>query len=258
MSQRTDAPEFARGFLWQVSLLTVVVLAFLSFEQTLFFRKLPFAGTPTPSPVTIIPWMSAGRHTLELGLKAFAGKSATEPNLTDKAGTLMSLLLGMVIWPTAALIGWRRRRLSRPDFPRRAPLESTAVMYALGWVITTVFVVPLVPMVVTSEGVRSSLRSAQAVQDNRNEIINELNMLAVEAAQYYLVPKHLGGGGRSFEGLTLPAEHMKTRHANYTIVVQARETQFHAESVLYPRSTVDVKADSLGRTAWWKYSGRFE
>ena len=54
------------------------------------------------------------------------------------------------------------------------------------------------------------LFNTNAIEQKRNEIINECALLASEAQLYYRRPKDLGGGGKSFIGWEVPVQFATT------------------------------------------------
>jgi hypothetical protein len=54
------------------------------------------------------------------------------------------------------------------------------------------------------------LFNTNAIEQKRNEIINECALLASEAQLYYRRPKDLGGGGKSFVGWQVPVQYATT------------------------------------------------
>jgi len=62
-----------------------------------------------------------------------------------------------------------------------------------------------------------TLFTANAVEQKRNEVINECTILASEAQLYYRRPVPLGGGGKSFIGWDIPREFRKTVAASFTV-----------------------------------------
>ena len=59
--------------------------------------------------------------------------------------------------------------------------------------------------------------SVNAVEAKRNNVTNELVNLASMAQQYYMRPRALGGGSRSFTGWQIPPELVTTANGHYTI-----------------------------------------
>jgi len=55
-----------------------------------------------------------------------------------------------------------------------------------------------------------NLFTANAIEQKRNEIINECTLLASESQLYYRKPIALGGGGKSFTGWSIPASFSST------------------------------------------------
>lgn len=60
---------------------------------------------------------------------------------------------------------------------------------------------------------------ANAIEAKRNNVTNELVNLASIAQQYYMKPKALGGGARSFLGWSIPRELIVTANGNYKATV---------------------------------------
>jgi hypothetical protein len=175
-----------------------------------------------------------------------------------RAAALMLVLVSMVLCPTLFLLEWRRRRLKEVATAGRPPLRISGMLYILcGWM-TIVSSLGLVPVAYISETTRASLRHAQAVQGNRDVMINELNLLSIDAAQYYILPKAAGGGWKTFEGYAIPSKLAKTEDAAYTVTDTKNAASFHAVSLRYPSCSIDVQVDSIGEMRGWRYYGEFQ
>ena len=61
-----------------------------------------------------------------------------------------------------------------------------------------------------------TLFSANAIDQKRNAVTNELVNLAAMAQQYYMKPATLAGGGRNFTGWTIPSELVQTANGHYS------------------------------------------
>ena len=59
---------------------------------------------------------------------------------------------------------------------------------------------------------------AKAVQNNRDQVILDLNTLANMAKTYYKKSNDLGGGGRSFVGFDIPEELKKTASGTFELL----------------------------------------
>lgn len=62
-----------------------------------------------------------------------------------------------------------------------------------------------------------NLFRANAIEAKRNNVTNELVNLAAMAQKFYLSPKSVGGGGRSFIGWVVPSELRVTANGNYRL-----------------------------------------
>jgi hypothetical protein len=260
MSQKTDSPEFAPGFLWQIVLLTIAALCVVLVSHgTLTWRLTTGPRLDGVSvPITLYPWVYGGGWTIENGLRAFSGKVPEPPPASLRAATLILVLISLVVCPTLFLLEWRRRRSANAPFSERSPLRISSIFYALCGTITIVAGVGLGPVAYFSETTRANLRHAQAIQSNKDAMINELNMLAVDATQYFILPKTIGGGGQSFEGYSVLEKLAKSEEASYIVSGGQKAATFHATSARFPSCTIDVKVDSVGRMGWWTYEGEFK
>ncbi len=60
---------------------------------------------------------------------------------------------------------------------------------------------------------------SNAIEAKRNNVTNELVNLASIAQQYYMKPKALGGGARSFSGWSIPSDLLTTANGSYKATV---------------------------------------
>lgn len=255
MYPKTEKHELSRQFLWQISLVTLIVLAAIVYTNRYFTseRSSPVADTQT----ILFPWLVAARHTIENALGAFSGKSPEDVKINEVARGLAALLISGVICPTVFLLEWRRRKLSHAPGEDHKPLSVSIVFYGLCAAMTLYFSVAMIPMSYSGEMVRTSVRTSQEVMFNRDDIVNEINMLATRAHEYYILPQKLGGGGRSFEGLVLPQSTVKTQAAQYVTTSARKQTLIRASSIPFSDSWIEVTLDSTGRLGVWTYGGRF-
>lgn len=260
MSQRTDSSEFAPGFIWKIILLTIVALCIMLVSRGTLSWNLSRdqAWNSVSVPMTTYPWMYGGARTIANGLRAFGGQAPIVAPIAQRAATLMLVLISMVFCPTLFLLEWRQRRLKDDTKVKRPPLRISGILYLLcGWV-TIVSGVGLLPVAYFSEVTRAELRHRQAMQENRDEMINELNFLCVAAAQHYILPKALGGGGRTFEGYSIPEKFVRTEEAAYTVTDSKNAASFRGVSLRFPSCAINVQADSMGHMTGWKYEGEFQ
>jgi hypothetical protein len=255
MYQRTDSQDFASGFIWQIVLLTIVVLCFGIYVRS---QEHSMSRLGVSSPTTIFPWMIGGKQTIENGLRAFSGKPPEFPPIEDKFRALGPVLISMVLCPTVFFLEWRRRKLTRATPLQRSPLRMSNAFYALCGLVVVLVAVAVGPIAYFGESARANTRHAQAIQSNRDGIVNELNELAVDAAQYNILPRQLGGGERSFEGFSVPETKKKTDEASYSMIVTKSKVSLRATSARYPSCIVQVNVDSLGHMRDWRYEGEFQ
>jgi len=69
-----------------------------------------------------------------------------------------------------------------------------------------------------------SLFRSNAIDGKRDILVEETTSLGVMALQYFKKPKELGGGGKSFDGWTIPSQMVQTINGNFmTALIQADE-----------------------------------
>lgn len=256
MYPKTDSSEFAPGFLWQICLLAAVVLGFVIYSSKDNFWV---ASNILREPATALyPWVIAGKQTIENGLAAFSGKPPKVPTLVDQARLLAAILIVFVISPTLFLLGWLRRQLKKSQATGGFRLHGSGLLYLFSGVITLYVALSAPPIVYFTERGRLDLRQAQSVQDNRDQIIKDLSLLALDIYQYRLLPRQMSGGGGTYLGYGLPREMSKTDDASYSVAVKDHEVAIHAQSTIYPSASVEVTVDTTGRLVWWNYAGEFK
>jgi hypothetical protein len=257
MFQRTDTPEFTPGFLWQIVLLTALILGLVFFADSLFKFERWNTNVETPRLV-LFPYAVAGAHTIENGLLAFSGKPAESPNGKNQVRVLVGLLIISVLCPTIFLLRWRRRKLASPTLLEHMPWTISRILYSLFGALILYLSATSIPIAAYGEYARHSLREAQAEQSSRDAIINEITFMAFDLSQYYILPKERGGGNHTYDGYKLPERSAKTLEATYVLMPYDQTASIRAESVRYPSTWIQVKVDSLGRTNSWVYGGKFQ
>jgi len=257
MIQKTDTPEFAPGFLWQIVLLTAIILGLVFFTDSFFKFDRWDTNVETPRLI-LFPYAVAGAHTIENGLLAFSGKPAESPDVKSQVRALVGLLIISVLCPTIFLLRWRRRKLASPTLFEPVPWTILRVLYSLIGALILYLSAVSIPVAAYGEFSRRSLRDAQAEQSSRDAIINEITFMAFDLSQYYILPKERGGGNHTYDGYKLPERSAKTSEATYVLTPYGQTASIRAESVRYPSTWIDVKVDSLGRTNSWVYRGKFQ
>lgn len=261
MSQKiesTDSPntqqtsEFSPDFVRVLVALTgATLLLVFTFEHRVFT-----AAERPLVPTYIYPWVVAGGHTIANGLSEFSGKTPALISTTERLATLLGLLFGFVIGPTLFFFGWYNRRKDRESGSKSSVLKGSAVISVIGGILTFAVAIPSIPMAYIQKSVSESIQSAQAVQDNKDQMINDLNMIAYNAKQFRILPKNLDGGSGSYLGYSLPKPLAATEYGTYEVSCTAEEIILKATSKKYPdsRISVHIKKDGLGL---WEYSGDF-
>jgi hypothetical protein len=87
-----------------------------------------------------------------------------------------------------------------------------------------------------------TISQAKAVEANRNAITNDLLYYVAKAREFYWRPSTLGGGNRSFSGVTLPMLSMVSSNANGRFFIVGSPTK--DEIVIRGIGTVTVGKDT--------------
>jgi hypothetical protein len=252
-SPNTQQPsEFSSDFIRVLVALTgATLLLVFAFEHRTF-------TTPERPLVRmyLYPWVVAGGHTIANGLSEFSGKSPSLINGTERLAALLGFLFGFVIGPTLFFFGWYNRRKDRESGSKGSVLKGSAVISVIGGIFTFAVAIPSIPGAYVQVRVSQSLHSAQAIQGNKDQMINDLNMIAYNARQFRILPKNLEGGNGSFLGYTLSQPLAGTEEGTYEISCTAEEIIVKAISKKYSdcRISVHINKDGLGL---WEYSGDF-
>jgi hypothetical protein len=101
-----------------------------------------------------------------------------------------------------------------------------------------------------------SLFFGTSVTSNRDAIVNDMLNIGQYAYRYKLRPEPLGGGGRSYIGLFLPADLADNDNAKYTYETTPSVVTLTATSK-FGYGTVVVLLDSTGNTSNFTYTGNF-
>lgn len=112
-------------------------------------------------------------------------------------------------------------------------------------------------IVIEELGDSSSSINAQAIESNRDGIIEHINQLAGKAYQFRIRPTSMGGGAGSFHGYIMSREQAMDEHASYQGQVTAESITFTGTSAK-GYGTVTAKVDKSGQLSGWKFTGKFK
>lgn len=217
MKQTTDAPtpvstedqksEFAPGFVrWMVTL-TVLTLSFVFLNSFVFERS----GFSFISP---IPWSTAGGLILQQALTQFSGGHPEVASLAVRLGMLGGLLLAVVLAPTAFFFSWRKLLIGE----KKGSVRPANIGFIVGGVVVLFYALSVGFGAILQQKFFGSMQATQALGENRDAMIHELRVISLDAYQYKILPRSLGGGAGSYSGYDIPADMRKSEDASYRIV----------------------------------------
>jgi hypothetical protein len=261
MSQKTEsvspdpAPELSNQYLGSLVVASVLVLALV----ILGGRINPLAAMHIEgggSMQLLYPWVLAGGQTIANGLEEFSGTTLQPVTDSIYYASFCGILFSGLVVPTLTLL---LMGIKKPAVARGVYLASSIVAVTL--------CITVLPTGFIAYQVKQSLRSAQAVQTNRDHIINELNKIAWKTREYRILPKALGGGGGALAGYTLPSFLTETDEATYVLrlipeLPNAQAARFvatiRASSKKFTDCSVEVSVEPNGKLWNWTYTGQFQ
>jgi len=247
--------EFTPGFLTSLILLTISVLLFVVIienEGKGYHESRAFApGTPL---FTLLPAIFVSGHTIANGLQAFSGKALTPANLSTQIMTLAGILFTYIIIPTVFFFNWRRRLIEIKSVSTINPLSFSSVIYALSIILT----ISIAATAMKSAIMHQSLEYAQAIQSDRDAIIDDLVFIALDAYQYKVLPKGLDGGQGKYLGFALAPERAKTQNGIYIATVNENQVSVKAQSLQFPSGVIHATIDEEGQVRNCRFEGAFK
>ncbi len=266
MTQKTEipapenAPELSTAYLGSLIIASLIVLLLVFGGGLLTIDPLSMLHIRSVGPIPVLaPWVGVGGVTIANGLSEFCGEALTPVDNAFRIAGLIGILILGVFVPTLTLFLMGKREGAAVSAPVRA-------IYLVAAIMAGTFAVFVIPMGIVSARVTASLKSAQAVQENKDHMINDLNMIAWKIREFRILPKTLGGGGGSVSGYVMPSDIAKTADGTYAYALAASDTKgptgtaivtIHAVSVLYPDAAIDVMLDQGGHLMNWTYKGPF-
>lgn len=105
-----------------------------------------------------------------------------------------------------------------------------------------------------------SLMSAQAVQSNKDAMINDLNHLAAHAYQYRISSSSLAGGAGKYTGYHIPATISSNENGYYSCDVTPDVVTLTAISAQNSGNTITAQIDGSGHfvASAWTFTGDFQ
>jgi hypothetical protein len=263
MSQKTEpigvdsSTELSTQHLVTLVVASAFVLTLVFCGSWLLSNPLAAYHIEATGPMSLLcPWVLAAVQTIANGLTEFSGSSLEPVGNSIFIASFLSILFIGILTPTLTflLVGKQRSATARG-------------LHLVCLIITVTFALTVLPTGYMAYRVRMSLREAQAVQTNKDHIINEICAIAWKTREYQIVPKVLGGGEGTLDGYTLPAPLAETENATYVLRRTSRDADartdpraatIHASSRKYPGSEVEVTMWANGQLRSWEYTGQFQ
>jgi hypothetical protein len=257
--------EFTPSFLPSLIILTLIVLAVVVFSEHAKQARWVYFG-PESRPYTELPKilsfspavMLPSGKTVADGILAFSGKPPAPLNLPLQISLLASIIVSYIIIPAVFFFNWRRHRVENKSLSTKAPLNFSSIIYALSIIFTLSISVAMTELAISSYHSRQSFEQAMAIQLNKDETINDLNLIALNAYQYKLLPKEFGGGQGKYIGFIITPERAKTQNCIYTVTTGENQVTIKAQSLQFPSGIIHTTVNEQGQTGDWQFEGMFK
>lgn len=228
--------EFSPMFLrWLISL-TIVTLLFVFFSDYIFARH-EVRFTP-------VPWTVAGGVVIEQGLDLFSGRQLVPISMENKISMLAGLLAAFVFGPALLFFSWRRLLTG----PKQSKLSPPLIGFVFGVIFLSISVLGTVASAIMAPQIATSMRKAQDLGENRDQVIGGMWRVSIDAYQYKILPKNYNGGGGSYQGYEVP-QSLQKLETNEFIAMSATDTSvtIMGSSTKYPGAGVQVVYDRQGK-----------
>ncbi len=244
-------------FLTTIALVIIYIMNFGSMIINLGYMKVPIVREDFTLLYFVFPWIKAGGLTLANGLSEFSGKSPEPVSTVNYLLTILSLIVMYVVAPTLFFFRWRERRLAKIENPGLS-YQLPTVSFIIGSVLLLYVIIPTIPTAIIQPMTFQNLKQAQTLSTNRDRLINGITAIAVNARQYRILPKRLGGGEGTYKGYVLPNELMSTQEGTFTVVAMDDEVVIHVTSNEISSATILVHLGKDGILSQWRYADLFE
>lgn len=256
--EATDTePEFRPYFLFFLFFFTTVALVMIYIMNYGFMSRVTVLKETFIPLFFVFPWIKAAGLTLANGLNEFSGKAPEPVSTANYLLTILSLIVVYVVGPTLFFFRWRERRIAKMENPALV-YQSPTVSFIIGSVLLLYVIIPTIPTAIIQPIQFQNLKQAQALQTNRDQLINGINAIAMNARQYRILPKRLGGGEGTYKGYVLPYEMMSAQEGTFTMRATDDEVIIHVASNANSSATILVHLGKDGILSQWRYAGLFE
>jgi len=244
MNPRTEfSPMFLR---WIISLtIATLLIAF-------FWQSGPKHSMTAFSP---IPWVTAGGLVIEQGLDEFRGGQPA-PVSGEARWVMIAGLLVFLVAPAVLFFSWRALSMKT----EHSGLRPATIAFGIGVVLMFMSALAVGMGAIAHPFVAKRMHEAQALGEDRDQAIRGLWRISIDAYQYKLLPKNLGGGGGSYLGYEVPESLRNFESREYT-AVSVGDTTFTilGSSVQYPGAGVQGVYDRQGRlSGHFKFMGSYQ
>jgi len=200
-------------------------------------------------PASFYPWVIAARITMQEGLNGLSGGSSLPAGRYD---VLSALLIGFVVCPALFFFGWRSLRTGQRS---RA---AAMLLLVIGGAVTVSVSVPSFPDALRSRKRLVQEKEQRAAWSAKDNLMQALNIVALDAQSYWILPPAKGGGNKNFEGYRIPAR-LESHGTGRVAIVKlgTGELRLRGWSTDYPESSVLLELDGAGNRYSFSYEGAF-
>jgi len=135
---------------------------------------------------------------------------------------------------------------------------AAMLLFVIGGAVTISVFAPSFPDALRSRKRMMEEKEHRAAWNAKDNLMQALNIVALDAQSYWILPPAKGGGNKNFEGYRVPA-HLGSRGAGRVAIVKlgTGELRLRGWSTDYPESSVLLELDGAGNRYHFSYEGAF-
>lgn len=148
----------------------------------------------------IEPWANASNVSSHIAIDKFSGSYNSDTVFLDqRLSALTAILFYMLLGPLLLILFGYESISNRSEEEKK----NIFLAFKTGIVITLMGLIPLLAEAAIIRIVQGNTREMAAQSRTKDELRQNLALLAVESYQHLVLPERLEGGGGSFEGLKI-------------------------------------------------------
>jgi hypothetical protein len=239
--------EFPKWFLFilvlTVALYFSIIILLNYFQNWIPDGELKTIWSALPQ-LAFVPWQLPAGKTISNGLFLFSGRSLASPNIYFLLTTLASIIFCYICIPTVFFFQWRKRRLKQQSIFSIDSFSLSSIGYSFSVLIISILTITMLTSGWMGYQTFQGMKKTQAIQSEKEGILDAIALITMEAHQYMLVPKKYDGGEGSYEGFSVTSVQLKSQDVAYTCETKKDEIIVTAQSLTFPSGKIIKMIDN--------------